>query len=182
MTHNDRRFSGGIERLRSEQRLALLEVPDVVQYTLDGISLQSVLDVGTGSGIFAEAFANSGLTVKGVDIRKDMLEAARQFVPSGEFKQGKMEAIPFPDQSVELVFMGLVLHESDDLKVALAEAYRIGTKRTSILEWIYSVEEPGPPLHHRLKSVDVVVAAEEVGFKTITQMNLTHLILYRLDV
>ena len=55
MDQNDRRYSGEIERLRSKQRLTLLEVPRVIQYSLDQIVVKSVLDIGTGSGIFAEA-------------------------------------------------------------------------------------------------------------------------------
>ena len=182
MSQNDRRFGGEIERLRSERRLALLEVPRVIQHTLEGITIASVLDVGTGSGIFAEAFAAESIAVKGVDIREDMLQAARQFVPAGEFKVGNMGAIPFPDHSVDLVFMGHVLHEADDVTVALREAHRVGAKRTAVLEWMYREEDFGPPLHHRLKPEDVVASAETAGFKTVTQIPLTHLILYRLDV
>jgi ubiquinone/menaquinone biosynthesis C-methylase UbiE len=182
MNQNDRRYSGEIERLRSEQRLARLEVPTVIQHSLDGISIESVLDVGTGSGIFAEAFAAKGLTVKGIDIREDMLATARQFVPSAEFKLGKLEAVPYLDQAFDLTFMGLVLHEADNVRVALGEAYRVATKRAAVLEWIYREEDFGPPLNHRLKPEVVIASAESVGFKTIAQIDLAHLVLYRLDV
>ena len=181
MNQNNRRYSGDIERLRSEERLAQLDVPSVIQHTLEGITIESVLDVGTGSGIFAEAFTGKSLSVYGIDIREDMLEAARGFVPSGEFRLGKQEAIPYPDLAFDLVFMGLVLHEADDLRVALGEAYRVVTHRTAVLEWIYREEDFGPPLNHRLKPEIVFAAAEEAGFKTMTQIELPHLVLYRLD-
>ncbi|HTZ51502.1 MAG TPA: hypothetical protein VMF68_07580, partial [Spirochaetia bacterium] len=51
------RFHGGVERLRAPERLALMEVPRVVALSLDGGGFASVLDVGTGAGVFAEAFA-----------------------------------------------------------------------------------------------------------------------------
>ncbi|MCA9887117.1 MAG: class I SAM-dependent methyltransferase [Anaerolineae bacterium] len=182
MHQNDRRYSGDIERLRSEARMARLDVPSVMQHTLEGITIESVLDVGTGSGIFAEAFAGTGLTVCGIDIREDMLQAAHQFVPSGEFRLGKQEAIPYPDLAFDLVFMGLVLHEADNLHIALSEAHRIVTLRTAILEWKYREEDFGPPLDHRMKPEMIIAVAEEVGFKTITQIELPHLVLYRLDL
>ena len=85
---NQRRFGGEIERLRTPQRVALLEVDRVVRLCLEGlVTVHSALDIGTGSGIFAEAFAAKGLQVAGIDLRDDMLEAARGYVPSGEFKQ-----------------------------------------------------------------------------------------------
>lgn len=181
MSQNDRRFNKEIELLRSERRLNLLEVPRVVQYSLEGITANSVLDVGTGSGIFAEAFASKNLTVMGIDIREDMLDAARQFVPTGKFKLGKMEAIPYPNQCVDLVFLGHVLHEADDVSIALSESYRVGIKRTAVLEWAYRQEDFGPPLHHRLKPEDVFAMAKDVGFKAIGRMDLNHLVLYLFD-
>ena len=45
----------------------------------------SILDVGTGSGLFAEVFFKRGLEVSGVDANPEMLIAARQFVPKGIF-------------------------------------------------------------------------------------------------
>jgi hypothetical protein len=51
-----RRYAGGAERLRAPQRMALLETVRVVQLCGEGISAATVLDVGTGSGVFAEAF------------------------------------------------------------------------------------------------------------------------------
>lgn len=179
---NERRFSGEIERLRSEERLARLEVPLVVDHTLDGLNANSVLDVGTGSAIFAEAFAVRGLTVKGIDVREDMLEAARSFVPDGEFSLGAMEQIPHPDQSVDLVFMGHVLHEADDLNAALAEARRVARTRVAILEWVYREEDFGPPLDHRLPADRVITAAQAAGYSSQAQIALTHMILYLLDV
>jgi hypothetical protein len=43
-----------LEKLRSPERMALLEVERVVQLTLEGCVADSILDIGTGSGLFAE--------------------------------------------------------------------------------------------------------------------------------
>ena len=177
----ERRYSGEIERLRSAERVARLEIDRVVDLSLTEPSLQSFLDIGTGSGLFAEAFSAKGLKVSGVDLREDMLEAARHYVPEGDFRQSHMETLPFPDETFDLVFMGLVLHEADNLANALNEAYRVVRQRVMILEWPYEQGEFGPPLEHRLRSETVLDTARQVGFKAVEQIGLKHLTLFRLE-
>ncbi len=178
---NERRFSGEIERLRSEERMARLEVERVVNLSLDGLTAKSVLDVGVGSGVFSEAFAARGLTVAGVDVRDDMLDAARQYVPSGDFRLAPMEALPFADSSSTLVFLAFVLHEADDVTQALKEAYRVAAARVVVVEWPYQTQEFGPPLDHRLKPEQITDAAKAAGFAHIDPQALTVTSLYRLD-
>lgn len=180
-TPNDRRYSGEIERLRSPQRLALMEVDRVVELALEGIEARSALDVGTGSGLFAQSFAAKGLSVAGVDLREDMLEAARQYVPTGVFRMGRMEALPFADGEFDLVFLGHVLHEADDLALTLREARRTARVRVVVLEWPHTIQEYGPPLDHRLKPEQVEEAAILAGFRRFELITLTHLVLYRLS-
>ena len=103
---HEKRFNREIERLRDPERIALLEVERVVNLVLENLTgVQSVLDVGTGSGVFAEQFAAKGFQVTGLDVNPDMLPVAQQFVPSGSFQKGIAEKIPFPDGSFDLVFM-----------------------------------------------------------------------------
>ena len=124
---HERRFGGQIDRLRAPERVALLEVARVVSLCLEGIAVQRVLDVGTGSGIFAEEFAARGLAVSGVDVNPAMPPVAHGFVPSGEFEVAPAEALPFEDGVFDLAFLGHVLHETDDALKALSEARRVAT-------------------------------------------------------
>ena len=98
-------------------------------------NFRNVLDVGTGTGLFAESFSERGLEVSGLDANPEMLVAAHQFVPKGIFREGTAEALPYPDSSFDLVFLGLVLHESDEPLKTLKEARRVARKRVCILEW-----------------------------------------------
>ncbi len=180
---NERRYDGEIERLRSPGRLALLEVERVVGLSLEGLDApESMLDIGTGSAIFAEAFAARGLAVAGIDLRDDMLAAARTYVPSGDFRKAHMEQLPFAENSFDLAFMGLVLHEADDLLNALQVAQRVAKARVAVLEWRYEVQEFGPPMAHRLQPEIVRAAAVEAGFQQFDEDRLQGLILYRLGI
>ena len=84
---HEKRFTQ-VERLRTPQRVALLEVQRVADLSLEGICVSNVLDVGIGSALFAEEFTGRGLEVAGIDPNEIMLEAARELVPNADFKQG----------------------------------------------------------------------------------------------
>ncbi len=55
-----------VQKLRSPERLQRLEVERVANLCLEGVEVRRVLDVGTGSGIFAQAFAARGREVAGI--------------------------------------------------------------------------------------------------------------------
>jgi ubiquinone/menaquinone biosynthesis C-methylase UbiE len=179
---HERRFKGEVERLRDPKRIALLEVEWVVDLCLEDIQVMNVLDVGVGSGIFAEAFSKKGLDVAGIDPNPDMLKVAENYVSHGIVLPGTVENIPFHNKSYDLVFLGHVLHESDDIIKALSECKRVARHRVCILEWPYKQEESGPPLEHRLKPEDVLTAAKQVGFTSLETMQLRHMVLFRFSI
>ena len=178
----ERRYHGEVERLRRPERIELLEIDRVVDLTLAEIHAHNVLDVGTGSGIFAEAFANKGLHVTGIDPNPDMLNAAQEFAPCTVFLQGTVEKIPGANKSFDIVFLGHVLHESNDLLKALQESKRCAKYRVVILEWPYRQDESGPPLEHRLKTEEVLTAATTIGFSQMEIIILHHMVLFRFTI
>ena len=175
---HEKRFGDAVERLRRPDRIALLEIERVLDLILHDVDAHTVLDAGTGSGIFAEAFARRGLEVTGVDPNREMLKSARRFVPAAAVVEAVVESIPFRDKSFDLVFLGHVLHEADDLSKALAETKRCAIARVAALEWPYVVEENGPPINHRLKTEDVACTAKKAGFKQAHAQKLAHMTLF----
>ena len=111
-----------------------------------------------------------------------MLSAARQFVPKGDFREGTAEALPYPDGSFDLVFLGLVLHESDEPLKALQEALRVTRQRVGVLEWPYREGAFGPPLAHRLKPEDLADLFMEAGYLKWKVTELSNTVFYGLDV
>lgn len=175
---NERIYNSGIDRLRSSERIERLEVERVVNLCLDHNKIKSVLDVGTGSGLFAEAFSKQNLKVAGVDLNPEMLETAKKYLPDADFKVAKAEDLPFDDNSFDLVFMGVLLHEVDDYTKALQEAKRVAVKQVSVLEWKYETQEFGPPIEHRLSEEFLKQLSDKVGFSKMEVVPLNNLVLY----
>jgi ubiquinone/menaquinone biosynthesis C-methylase UbiE len=178
---HEKRFHGGAERLRSPARVALLETARVVGLSTEGGAIASVLDVGTGTGIFAEAFLTAGLKATGIDPAADLLGLARVHVPQAVFHEGVAEKLPFADREFDLVFLGHVLHETDNPEAALREARRVAAKRVVILEWPFRSEESGPPLAHRLSPERVLALAASTGLSSLRRIELSHMDLYVWD-
>jgi ubiquinone/menaquinone biosynthesis C-methylase UbiE len=178
-TH-ERRFHGTADRLRATDRILRLDVPRVVTLSLDGLATANVLDVGTGTGVFAEAFVASGMSVTGIDTNAELLTIAAEFAPAAQFREAAAEEIPFPDGSFDLVFLGHVLHEADDPLAALREARRVARQRVAILEWPYRDELHGPPLAHRLSPATVTDLAARAGFSQVETIPLEHMDFYRM--
>ena len=89
-----------------------------------------VLDVATGAGHTALAFAPHVAKVTATDITEEMLREARKLAASRGLTNvrtlhAKAEDLPFPDASFDLVVCRLAAHHFDDMKGFAAEAYRV---------------------------------------------------------
>ncbi len=166
------------DRLRNPERLARLEIDRVVGLCLKDSGIGSVLDVGTGTGVFAEAFAAKGLSITGVDIQESMLEGARRHVPGARFLLAPSENLPFESRAFDLVFMGLVLHETENAEATMREAFRVCSRFTAVLEWPYEVQPFGPPLADRLEESVVRDLGRQAGFSGSRAVRLENLVLY----
>ena len=62
-----------------------------------------VLDVPCGTGRHSALLAERGFTVAGLDISERVLSVARDAVPGGDFRQGDMRELPWPDDSFDAV-------------------------------------------------------------------------------
>jgi arsenite methyltransferase len=94
---------------------------------------QVVLDLGCGGGIdvllSARRVGSTG-HVYGLDMTDDMLAVARQNqsragATNVEFLKGRIESIPLPDASVDVIISNCVINLSTDKGAVLREAYRV---------------------------------------------------------
>lgn len=61
-----------------------------------GVIGGTVVDLGCGSGIWAERLVEAGYRVFGVDYSEAMIALCRQKVPQGEFVRGSLLEVPLP--------------------------------------------------------------------------------------
>ena len=94
---------------------------------------ETVLDVGSGGGIDVLLSARRvGPTGKayGIDMTDEMLALARENqrqagVSNAEFLQGRIEDIPLPDNSVDVIISNCVINLSSNKDRVLREAFRV---------------------------------------------------------
>jgi len=101
---------------------------DLLVADIDRAAVSRVVDLGCGTGRFSELLAaHFGVPVIGVDPSLKMVAEARGKPASGqvEYRQGRGEEMPLPDQSAELVFMSMVYHHIVDPGAAARECRRV---------------------------------------------------------
>ncbi len=99
-----------------------------IQPMLDALGVTRgtrLLDVATGPGYVAEAAAQRGASVVGVDFSAAMVALAGERQPQIEFREGDAEALPFPDQTFDVVAINFGMLHFARPEQALAEAYRV---------------------------------------------------------
>ena len=95
---------------------------------LDRLSLAPgtrLLDVGCGSGLAAQMAAHRGAKVSGIDAAEALLAIARRRVPSGHFRAGALEHLPYPDGAFDVVTGFNAFQYAADPANALREARRV---------------------------------------------------------
>ena len=84
-----------------------------------------VLDVGCGSGMFAERLIDNGMVVDGLDASEPLLAIARRVAPRARFRQGDMEMLPYDARTFEVVAAIDSLQYAADPQQALWEMRRV---------------------------------------------------------
>lgn len=92
-----------------------------------------VLDVGCGAGLFCALAAARGARVSGLDAASALLEIAKARVPSGAFREGEMETLPYPDRTFDLVTGFNAFQFAARPQAALAEARRVARPGASVV-------------------------------------------------
>lgn len=107
--------------------------PYIPQFAdFDGASGKSVLEIGVGAGTDFEQWCVNGanatgvdLTAKGIDLTAERLSLLG--TPLGQYtlRVADAEALPFADESFDIVYSYGVLHHSPDTEKAFREAWRV---------------------------------------------------------
>jgi|SRR6185369_4302025 len=164
--------------------------PEVLDLWMDAIAshvgghrIDTILDLGCGTGRFSESLATRfDANVIGIDPSTKMLEQAvsKAHSPRIRYEIGRGESIPLPDNSVDLIFMSMIFHHFEDPKLAARECRRVlrsngtvfmraGTSdRIAFYPYVEFFPETRPILEECLPSTTFVREVfEAAGFQAI---------------
>ncbi|MEH7254706.1 methyltransferase domain-containing protein [Neobacillus niacini] len=91
---------------------------------------EHLLDIATGGGHTANAFAPLVKKVTAVDLTVEMLAAAENFIKENghlnvNFVQGDAEKLPFEDESFEIVTCRIAPHHFPNVDIFIKEVHRV---------------------------------------------------------
>lgn len=103
------------------------------------------LDVGCGTGVLAKRLAEAGYRMTGVDPSQGMLDMLRVRAPMVTSVRGSGTALPFDDDSFELVLSVATLHHIADpeaVRKTLHEMVRVARPGGRVLIWDHNGRNP----------------------------------------
>jgi SAM-dependent methyltransferase len=102
---------------------------------------QRVLDIGCGAGVFLRLVADRGAQPFGLDASNALIGAARQRVPEADLRVGDMEALPFDDDSFDLVTGFNSFFFATDFAGAVREAGRVARPGAPVVIQVWGPHE-----------------------------------------
>jgi SAM-dependent methyltransferase len=103
------------------------------------------LDLGCGTGALAARLSAAGYEMTGVDPSEGMLDVLRSRAPDVRAVKASGTALPFPDDSFDLVLSVAVMHhlaDPQDVRRTLAEMVRVASPSGRILVWDHNPRNP----------------------------------------
>jgi SAM-dependent methyltransferase len=102
---------------------------------------QRVLDVGCGAGTFLRLAADRGAEAFGIDASEALIALARERVPEADLLVGDMEALPYEDDSFDLVTGFTSFFFANDMVAALSEAGRVAKPGAPVVIQVWGPNE-----------------------------------------
>ena len=100
-----------------------------------------VLDIGCGAGAFLRLAAARGAIPFGLDASEALVEFARRRVRGADVRTGEMEALPWQDDTFDLVTGFNAFFFADDMVAALREAGRVAKPGSQVVIQVWGAHE-----------------------------------------
>jgi SAM-dependent methyltransferase len=104
-------------------RWQVLDAPMLARARASGA--RAALDVGCGEGRFCRMLREAQIATVGIDPTTALIAEARRRDPGGDYREGRAEALDFPDGSFDLVVSYLTLIDIPDFRTGIAEMARV---------------------------------------------------------
>ena len=102
---------------------------------------KTLLDAGCGSGLFLSMASATGATVYGIDAAPGLLSLSRKRLPDTTLLIEDLEALPFGDETFDIVTGFNSFQYAGSFSNALTEAARVAKKNGNIIIGIWGKEE-----------------------------------------
>jgi SAM-dependent methyltransferase len=102
---------------------------------------QRVLDIGCGVGAFLRLVSDRGARAYGLDASAELIGLARTRLPDADLRVGEMEALPYEDDSFDLVTGFNSFFFAKDIVAALREARRVAKPGAPIVIQVWGPHE-----------------------------------------
>ena len=102
---------------------------------------QRVLDIGCGVGAFLRLIADRGAHPHGLDASEALLEVSRKRLPHADLRLGDMEALPYEDDTFDLVTGFNSFFFANDIVTALREAGRVAKPGAAVVIQVWGPHE-----------------------------------------
>jgi len=93
---------------------------------------KKILDVGCGKGRFAKIMIEQGANITGIELSEKLLAEANK-IQGGDFHEGSVTKIDFPDDLFDFVYCIEVLQHVPDTEMAISEMCRVLKKNGKII-------------------------------------------------
>ena len=169
------------------------EYEDVFDKTIGRqLNDQTIVDIGSASGVSAAILASWGARVYGIDISPELVEQSKkiwhEYEERIDFCVGDAEKLDFEDNSLGCCFFGGVLHHFPDCTQVYNEAYRVlspGGKFVAIepnrldflelIEWkVAGWRGKLSPNEYPLDPYQMKSAMEAMGFEDVRFWTMRH--------
>ncbi len=111
---------------------------------LEQVDLQpghAVLDIGCGAGVVLRMVADRGARPHGLDASESLIAFARTRLPDADLRVGEMEALPWADDSFDLVTGFNAFFFANDMVAALREARRVAKPGSPVVIQVWGAHE-----------------------------------------
>ena len=102
---------------------------------------QSVLDIGCGVGAFLGLVAERGGRPHGIDASEALLDVARSRLPDADLRHGDMEALPYGEDTFDLVTGFTSFFFANDIVAAVREAGRVAKPGAAVVINVWGPHE-----------------------------------------
>jgi len=102
---------------------------------------QAVLDIGCGVGAFLRLVAARGARAAGIDASEALIELARTRLPGADLRVGEMEALPYDDDTFDVVTGFNSFFFANDIVAAVREAGRVAKPGAPVVIQVWGAHE-----------------------------------------